>query len=68
MDPELIQTVKRDETGTFTKGPIYTQVLGACTGEGLLTGRRREVALAKTARGADLPRRGSGVLPSDFRR
>lgn len=36
MDPELIQTVLRDEIEDFTKSPIYTQVLGSGGGEGLL--------------------------------
>jgi cytochrome P450 len=36
MDPELIQTILRDEIDDFTKSPIYTEVLGSGGGEGLL--------------------------------
>jgi hypothetical protein len=36
MSPELIQTVLLDAAGSFTKSPIYDQVLGEGGGEGLL--------------------------------
>jgi hypothetical protein len=36
MDPELIQTVLLDEVESFSKNPLYENVLGAAGGEGLL--------------------------------
>ncbi len=36
MDPGLIQTVLLDEVESFTKNPLYEDVLGAGGGEGLL--------------------------------
>ncbi len=36
MDPELIQTVLLDDIDSFTKNPLYEDVLGAGGGEGLL--------------------------------
>ena len=36
MDPGLIQTILRDAIDDFTKSPIYSAVLGAGGGEGLL--------------------------------
>jgi cytochrome P450 len=36
MDPELIQTVLLDDIDSFTKNPLYEDVLGAGGGKGLL--------------------------------
>ena len=37
MDPDLIQAVLRDGVDDFTRTPIYTSVVGAIGGEGLVT-------------------------------
>ncbi|MGZ5850730.1 MAG: cytochrome P450 [Methyloceanibacter sp.] len=36
MDPELIETILLDDSGSFSKRPLYDQVLGEAGGKGLL--------------------------------
>ena len=41
----------------FPKSPLEKQVLGDTLGDGILTSRRRELALAETHGGATVPSR-----------